>query len=172
MDINGGGDIQLSYGSLQLSDRTLWSGNLQYDPLPEEVAVYFAENGDLGQRYGVASNEHASQHVLRKLLYDVDPGVWGSVLMNRATSTETLEIAASVRPAAEVIIDNHLNASTERMRCLRGRSVVGVQFHVFFERVGASEAERTLLHKAIDDLDDRATLGAAWDTVRPPPQME
>ncbi|TFC55231.1 MULTISPECIES: hypothetical protein [unclassified Cryobacterium] len=172
MMLNGDGGLQISYGSLQLSDGALWSGDLEHDRLPEEVAVYFAKNGDPGQRYGVASNERAPQHVLRRLLDDLEPGVWGSVLMNRATSTETLEIAASLHPDSDGIIGNHLNASTERMRRLRGSYVVGAQFDVFFERVSASEAERALLHKAIDELDNRATLGAAWDTVRPPPQIE
>lgn len=136
------------------------------------MAFYFAENGDLGHRYGVASNERVSQHVLRKLLDDLESGVWGSVLMNRATSTETLEIAASLHPGSESVINNHLNASLERMRNLRGIQVVGSQFQVFFERVKATDSEQVLLHRAIDELGDRATLGAAWDTVRRTPQIK
>ena len=166
MKLNGDGGLQISYGSLELSDGALWSGDLQYDLVPVEVAVYFAANGDLGQRYAVASNERAPQQVLRKLLGNVEPAVWESVLMNRSTSTETLEVGAALHPGSDDVIDNHLNASTERMRRLRGSSVVGAQYQAYFERVDASEAERTLLHQAIAELDDRVTLGAAWDTVR------
>ena len=156
----------ISYASLRLNGGGTWAGDLEHDLVPDEVAIFFAKNGDLGQRYGVASNERTPQFILRGLLEDPEPGVWGSVIVNRATSTETLEIAASLHPGSESVINNHLNASMKRMRSLRGIRVFGSQFQVFFERVKATESEQVLLHKAIDDLGDRATLGAAWDAVR------
>ena len=161
-----GGGWPVSRGSLVLADGSQWSGDLEHDLLPEEVAVFFAVGGDGGQRYGVASNERASQHVLRKLLEDIEPGVWGSVLTNPGTSPETLEIASSLHPDSDDIIDNHLNASTERMRRLRANYVFGAQLEVFFRRAKATDVEQSLLHEQIHDADERVTLGTAWDAVR------